>query len=156
MIINHEEVVNKMQNEEKKISLKSSIKQTLTEVHHLFHKLNDDADIDLLTPLAETERKINIILLNKLNMHPLVDLMTMGYKDVYQDSIQYLFVPKEEVVDSYLVDIITIFFKYKGDNCEINVTLPVYLVTENEQEYIVLIDNYPENLSSVESLTIFN
>lgn len=156
MIIKNEEVLQGMQTDDKKIGLKTNIKSSLAKVHTLFNQLNEAAERQLFTQLAKTEGEINKVLLNTLNNHPLVDLETFGYQNVNEESVQYLFVPKEEKVEGYVVDIVTVFFKYTEDNSEVSVTLPFYLVTEGDKEYIIAIDTQSEDVMSVESLTIFN
>lgn len=156
LIINEKEVLQGMKDKEKRISLPVNIKEPLRKAQLLFDELNHaNEDESLLTALTETEGKMNRILLEALQSHPLVDLKKYDYDNVIEDSIRYLFVPKGYQVEHYVVDVIMVFFKCKGENSEISVNLPLYLITEQDEESIIVIEPEEDN-GSIESLTIFN
>lgn len=155
LIINEEQVLKGMKDEEQKVTLSVKVKDALLNTHNLFNDLNEaNENESMLSVLTETEGKMNRILLDSLQAHPLVNLSNFGYENVIEDSIRYLFVPKEQKVESYDVDIITVFFKCKGENSELIVNLPFYLITEHEKESLVLIEMNDDNHISIESLQI--
>ncbi|WP_121616851.1 hypothetical protein [Virgibacillus halodenitrificans] len=151
MIIHEEQVLKGMKDGDKKVSLSVNIKETLRMAQALFNSLNEaNEDESLVSAITETEGKMNRVLLGALNAHPLVNLNTFAYENVIEDSIRYLFVPKEQQVEDYVVDVVIVFFKCEGENSEISVNLPFYLVSDQEQEFLVSININDE--TTIESL----
>lgn len=152
LIINEKQVLEGIKNDENKIVLSVKVKEALQKTHALFNKLNDANENEaMLSVITETEAEMNRILLETLQSHPLVELSKFGYENIIEGSIRYLFVPKEQRVGDYVVDIITVFFKHKGDNSEISVNLPFYLITDQEQESLVLMEMDDDNTIKIES-----
>lgn len=156
MIIYDTQVVEGMKDEDKKDILPVNIKEKLFQAHLLFNQLNEhNEDNHYLDTITEVEGRLNKLLLETLQVHPLVDLESYGFENIIEESTKYLFIPKEKQVEDYVVDVLVTFFKCRKESGELSVNLPFYLVTDKEQEVLIPMETDDENVVSVESLSIF-
>lgn len=156
MIIHENEILENVQNEEKKVVLPKSMKGILLELHSMFqegvYEYIDSNNTEGLTlnKAAELESKATSLILKTLGIYPLVDLESFGYQNVEQDSISYSFIPKNKKVGNFIVDSFVLFFKHDDNGQTINTTLPFYYVTTEDQEFLLKAEE-----TSIENISLF-
>jgi hypothetical protein len=143
MIINENEVLECINDKSKRIILLQKLKGILSELSSIFQE-DVYEYVDIINPkglslnkAAELEGKVIRLLLNALDIHPLVNLETLGYQEVDVDSISYSFIPKGKKVNGYTVVLLVIFFKYTENEIKLNTTLPFYYVSNDQTEFLL-------------------
>lgn len=159
MIINHEEVLSGIESQ-KQINLNAKgVKTVLKQVAVVFDNLYKNAmESNKADSVVAAERKINEIVLKSFNQEGvLFDPAILGFEGINKDTVLYSFSSKEEVVGEYVVDVLNVSFKQDTGKSECKVAIPLYFITDSEQNHSLLPMYYDGELvySSVESMKIF-
>ena len=134
MIIHHEEVLKGMEKKDNIIEIQEGCyREKLAEISQAFHHLTENSDSQMQPFIVQAEQEINSVLLDGKLSNVFEKLNYMGHVE----KIRYLFTPKSEQVNEYLVDLLTIFFVKKNNNENISVVLPCYFISHNGNEFIL-------------------
>ena len=133
MIISHEEVIKGMEKNEALIEInEGGLREKLTEIAQSFRHLHENADSKMQPFIVQTEHRMYTLLLKDKLSNILENL---NYDEIVDGTVRFLFAPKYEKVNDYIVDFLTVFFDI-GPNSE-PIIQPCYFISLDRKEYLL-------------------